>query len=869
MLTGESIPVRKEVGSKVIGSTVNGHGVLLMRATHVGGETALAQIVKLVEEAQTSKAPIQGTADRIAKYFVPLVVCIALVTWAVWFSIVFIGKTPPHYLLHAGVADEFVFAFKFGVAVLVISCPCALGLATPTAVMVATGVGAKMGILIKGGEALEMGQRVTTVIFDKTGTLTLGRPNVADFKVVRGSVQRFFSLLGTAELGSEHPLGRAVVDYVKARADVDFKADPTGFSAIPGAGIACSVDGTDVLVGNRKLMLDNGINVDVETVQWMEQHEREGTSVVLVALDGRVAGCVSIADTIKQSAAHAVDVLQHMGVDVWMVTGDHVTTAVAIADQIGLPESRVMAGVLPQHKADKVAELQHAGDVVAMVGDGINDSPALAKADVGIAIGAGTDVALECADVVLIRSEPLDVATVIDLSSATLRRIRINFFFSFVYNMFGIPLAAGILYPALMIRLPPPLAGFMMAMSSVSVVCSSLLLRYYKPSFPMDDDQKGHHTGRTRSNSSSAFLYDGLSSGKRMSFEGDNSDTVRIKTSHCACLAGGICLSYIVLLVFIGLVGKPFAMALREGAQSPAEFWDKPTDRALVSVGEVSAQQIVFTITPYDESRKKCENPLTLNQLSQNGPPTLILVSEDMKLFGVFRCAGVGHMNTDLVFNVSTSPSRQFLANLEWQRRVPLDAEVPACQCMMHGTKSNSLKIMGTENVIIKPQGSAATTTQAGSQNSAGGTPDARVKFYAKTPDVHHKLIWFGASAEAPLNALPVLTQEGASNAAIRVEAIDLPEVGLGLPLISSMTVPHVLRFKIESARAGVNVEALKEELAHVYILRHEISYFQHLWCGFDGSLMECKGVMLPFQGKYHVVGRLGDYVFTFRTVCS
>ena len=867
MLTGEAVPVKKEVGSKVIGSTVNGHGVLLMRATHVGGETALAQIVKLVEEAQTSKAPIQGTADRIAKYFVPLVVGIALVTWAVWFSIVFIGKTPPHYLLHAGVADEFVFAFKFGVAVLVISCPCALGLATPTAVMVATGVGAKMGILIKGGEALEMGQRVTTVIFDKTGTLTLGKPSVADFKVVRGSVQRFFSLLGTAELSSEHPLGRAVVDYVKSRADLSFKDEPTGFKAIPGAGITCSVDGTEVLVGNRKLMLDNGINVDVELIQWMEEHEQLGTSAVLVALEGRVAGCVSIADTIKSSAARAVSVLQHMGVDVWMVTGDHVTTAVAIADQIGLPESRVMAGVLPQHKADKVAELQQSGDVVAMVGDGINDSPALAKADVGIAIGAGTDVALECADVVLIRSDPLDVATVIDLSSATLRRIRINFFFSFVYNMLGIPLAAGVLYPALMIRLPPPLAGFMMAMSSVSVVCSSLLLRYYKPSYPSEEDDR-LVGGRTRSTSSSGFLYDGLSSGKRMSFDGEQSDSVRIKTSHCACLGGGICLSYILLLVFIGLAGKPFAVSVRHGAVSPAEFMAKPTDRALVSVGSISDEQIMLTITPFDEERRKCPNALTLEQVSMNGEtPTLIMVSKDMKLFGVFRCAGSGAMQSELVFNVNTSAMpRQFLANLEWQRRVPLDAQVPACKCMMHGTKANSLKIMGTESVVIKPPNLSHRTPSV-SEGVQSHLADPRVKFYVRTPEVHHKLVWFGVRTEGPSNALPVLTTEPAAD--IRVEAIDLPEIGIGMPLISSMTVPHVLRFKLEGVRKNVDLDALKEETAHLYILRHEISYFQHLWCEFDGTLMICKGALLPFQGRYHVVGRVGGFLFTFRTVCS
>jgi len=535
VLTGEAMPVGKQPGDAVIGSTVNGHaGALHVRVSRVGGDTALAQIVQLVEEAQTSKAPVQAIADRIARWFVPAVIFIAVVTWIVWFSIVFAWKTPPHYLMHAGVANEIVFAFKFGVAVLVISCPCALGLATPTAVMVATGVGARLGVLIKGGDALEMGEKVTCVLFDKTGTLTHGRPSVAALVALRGTERRLLRLAASAELASEHPVARAIVAHAM---ELGVEAcEPARFAAVAGMGIRCAVEGTDVCVGNRALMHDCKVQLPIEAEDWAATREADGMTVVFLAAEGNLVGLLAVADTVKPTARLAVRALQTMGLDVWMVTGDALATAQAVARQVGLPDSRVLASVLPNQKSAKVLELKAVGQVVAVVGDGVNDAPALAQADLGVAIGAGTDVAVEAADVVLIKSDPLDVAILFELSHAALSRIRVNLVFSFVYNVMCIPVAAGVLYPALMIRLPPALAGLMMAMSSVSVVLSSLWLKRFCP------------TDWSQASATSAHLGGGGGANKEL--------TVPLRVFLRAF--GSCTFLFFVLLLVVGLQGNPF-----------------------------------------------------------------------------------------------------------------------------------------------------------------------------------------------------------------------------------------------------------------------------------------------------------------------
>ena len=544
VLTGESMPSVKKPGDFVIGSTVNlNMGTLIIRVNKIGKDTTLHQIVSLVEQAQTSKAPIQAQADRIARWFVPVVVVLACITWLIWFTVVFALETPPHYLIHSGLASDIVFAFKFGVAVLVISCPCALGLATPTAVMVATGVGANLGLLIKGGSALETGQRLTCVVFDKTGTLTHGRPTVADTITIRGSGKRMMMLCGSAELASEHPVARAIVQHCSHESQ-DLM-EPAQFESKAGMGIVCIVDSCEVAVGNRALMETLHLDIPKELDAWCTEREVQGMTVVLVASNKHLIGAVAVADTVKPTAALAVSALHSLGLDVWMVTGDVPNTAYAIARKCGLAECRVLAGVLPHQKSQKVLELQESGEIVAVVGDGVNDAPALAQADLGIAIGAGTDVALEAADVVLIKSDPLDVATVVDLSVQALKRIRTNFFFSFVYNVVCIPIAAGALYPALMIRLPPALAGLMMAMSSVSVVMSSLMLRRYKKRDWVKEVRSGlKGEDQVLSHRQS-----------KPGFEGDM--VIPIRT--CVLTASIAFLGMFVLLLLVGLVGKPFS----------------------------------------------------------------------------------------------------------------------------------------------------------------------------------------------------------------------------------------------------------------------------------------------------------------------
>lgn len=485
MLTGESIPAEKREGDEVIGATINRLGSFRFRATKVGAETALAQIIRLVEDAQGSKAPVQRFADRISAVFVPAVVSVAFLTFLFW-SIAgpaIFGALPDPtawplvfepVLAAAAASGWFVAALLAATATVVIACPCALGLATPTAIMVGTGKGAENGVLIKSGEALETAYRVDAVIFDKTGTLTHGRPVVTDVELLEGhDIDRVLMLAAALERSSEHPLAEAIVAHAKERA-IELAA-VEGFSAIPGHGVEGDVGGMRVALGNRKLMVREGIDVTAHEARIAEL-EREGKTVMIVGVNGmKAAGLIAVADTVKEHSAEAVARLMRIGVQVFMVTGDNQRTAEAIATQVGIAADHVLADVLPENKASEVARLQGSGLVVAMVGDGINDTPALAQADVGIAMGAGTDVAMETGGIVLMRNDLRDVVTAIALSRATMRKIRSNFFWALGYNTLGIPVAAtGLLSGA------PWIAGAAMAFSSVSVVTNSLLLRRFR-----------------------------------------------------------------------------------------------------------------------------------------------------------------------------------------------------------------------------------------------------------------------------------------------------------------------------------------------------------------------------------------------------
>ncbi|XLT90549.1 hypothetical protein HN873_012224 [Arachis hypogaea] len=495
MVTGEAVPVQKEVNASVIGGTINLHGVLHIQATKVGSDTVLSQIISLVETAQMSKAPIQKFADYVASIFVPTVVSLALLTFFSWYGAGSIGAYPEEWLPENG--NHFVFALMFSIAVVVIACPCALGLATPTAVMVATGVGANNGVLIKGGDALERAQMVKYVIFDKTGTLTQGKASVTTAKTFTG-MQRgeFLRLVASAEASSEHPLAQAIVEYARHFHFFDDSSasdgtqngakelksgwlfDVSDFIALPGRGVQCLIDGKPILVGNRKLMAESGIDISDEVENFVVELEESARTGVLVAYDDIIIGVLGISDPLKREASVVIEGLQKMGVRPVMVTGDNRRTARAVAKEVGIQDVR--AEVMPAGKADVVQSFQKDGSIVAMVGDGINDSPALAAADVGMAIGAGTDIAIEAADYVLMRNNLEDVITAIDLSRKTFSRIRLNYVFAIVYNVVAIPVAAGALYPSLRIKLPPWVAGACMALSSVSVVCSSLLLRRYR-----------------------------------------------------------------------------------------------------------------------------------------------------------------------------------------------------------------------------------------------------------------------------------------------------------------------------------------------------------------------------------------------------
>ncbi|TDN37067.1 copper-translocating P-type ATPase [Hymenobacter sp. UV11] len=466
MLTGESLPVEKKAGDNVFGATLNKTGSFRFRVSKVGAETMLSQIVKLVEEAQGSRAPIQQLADKVSAVFVPVVIMIAIATFVVWFDL-------------APEASRVPLALVGFVAVLIIACPCALGLATPTAIMVGTGKGAEHGVLIRNAEALEKAEKVTTVLLDKTGTITRGEPSVTDFLTTNGDTPaHLLPLLAAVERQSEHPLAEAVVRYADTQGGSRLTA--TAFQAYEGRGAGATVDGQVILLGNRRLLSEHNVVLSTDTEQQAMQLLSQAKTVLYAAIGGHVAALIGVADTVRESSRAAIQAMQADGIEVVMMTGDNQQTAAKVAEQVGI--KRYFAEVLPADKAVKVKELQAEGRVVAMVGDGINDAPALAQADIGLAMGGGTDVAMEAAGITLMRSDLQGVVTAIDLSRQTMRTIKQNLFFAFVYNTLGIPIAAGLLYPFTGWLLSPMLAAAAMALSSVSVLTNSLRLRGYKHS---------------------------------------------------------------------------------------------------------------------------------------------------------------------------------------------------------------------------------------------------------------------------------------------------------------------------------------------------------------------------------------------------
>jgi Cu+-exporting ATPase len=460
MLTGESIPVEKTVGSNVIGASINKSGFIKFKATKVGKDTTLSQIINLVEEAQGTKAPIAKLADTISAYFVPTVITISIITFGIWIAL----------------GHNFSFAFTMAISVLVISCPCALGLATPTAIMVGTGKGARHGILIKSGEALESVHKANTIIFDKTGTITKGIPTVTDIIPNNIDEKELLKLTASAEALSEHPLSEAIVDYGK-KESIDLY-DVKDFEALVGKGIKASINDKTLFIGNKKLMNENNISLsDFELIS--NKLADEGKTPLFISYNNSFAGVIAVADTIKENSKLAIDSIKNMGIEVYMITGDNKRTADAIGKKINI--DNVISEVLPQNKSEEVKRLQDEGKHVVMVVDGINDAVALAQADIGIAIGSGTDIAIESADIVLMKNDLLDVVSGINLSKQTIKNIKQNLFWAFFYNSIGIPIAAGALYINFGLKLNPMIAAAAMSFSSVSVVLNALRLRSFNP----------------------------------------------------------------------------------------------------------------------------------------------------------------------------------------------------------------------------------------------------------------------------------------------------------------------------------------------------------------------------------------------------
>jgi Cu+-exporting ATPase len=489
MVTGEAAPVPKQVDDLVYSGTLNQYGLLHVKVTCTAAENTLSSITKMVQEAQNSKPPIERIADRIASYFVPVVLVLAIIVFVVWLGLASTGVVSPD-------SAPVTFALRFAIATLVISCPCAIGLAVPTAVMAGSGVGAKHGVLFKSGAVMEMCARVNAVVFDKTGTLTVGRPKVSSYLVLGEEGPEFWFWLGSVESASEHPLAQALVHFAKeklASAEPMWQSfeTPGAFSTAPGKGVTCSIDASDLCVGTFRWMQENNVVVSAAADEKLRlygiEHGTTNDSSVYVAVDGALSAVIYLADAPRTESREVIARLHMLQVDVWMCSGDTQSTASAIATQVGLSSDRVLGGQLPQDKLALIRRLQSEGKTVAMVGDGINDSPSLSQADVGIAVAQGTDIAAEAADIMLMKDDLHGVLFTIQLAKRTLSCIKWNFTWAFLYNLLAVPIAMGIYYPAGGVSIPPALAGLSELLSSLPVVLFSLLLRYYKPSAPALD----------------------------------------------------------------------------------------------------------------------------------------------------------------------------------------------------------------------------------------------------------------------------------------------------------------------------------------------------------------------------------------------